>query len=233
MLNGLRVLQSFCLGRAQGCRRPCYNQVKIFDRISFTTVIPIEGCDAPGHTALELTAVWVSFLLCAVPAEGWVSGILPKPAKLDKRCPPGTSAKTCSTCLATADPTSCLKCQATANRLDSLAQCTTCANIKNRAARSACINCVAPKPGKPAAPCAACVVAYDAAKMIAPARVQAAVEACFGCHVKVAANVRAQCPRCFAGWFMVPSRSQQCVACLTKSKSLGRAAQCSVGLQLP
>jgi hypothetical protein len=193
-------------------------------------------CSCPWQSSLtsrhQLTTRRVSWLLCAVPGQGWMSGTMSKPTNLDKRCQPGTSTKTCRVCLATADPASCLKCQATASRLDSLAQCTTCANIKDKAARLACISCVAPQKGRPAAPCAACLAAYEPVEMIAPGRVQAAVEACFGCTTKVAPALRTQCPRCFEGWMLIPGRSQRCVACLQRSNSLGMAVQCSRGLQL-
>jgi hypothetical protein len=109
-------------------------------------------------------------------------------------------------------------------RLLSLQQCATCANIKDPAARAACLRCVAPAKGKPAAECSSCL---DADNKDPNKPNMAGIEACFSCVAKAPASAAAQCPLCYRNWNVGPSKMAACSTCVQKAASPVAAAACA------
>jgi len=161
--------------------------------------------------------------LAAAAAEGWVSGLTPKPAI--PGCPQGFSSATCKACLAAKSPTDCFKClQGPRVYGDAaLAPCAGCAALPDTKLRSACISCVADY--GPSASCATCLLTGGSGAL----DVERATS-CFRCVADGGAAVRGgtTCTECFVSRTGGAVDTASCLAC-AKDGRMSASARAGCG----
>lgn len=173
--------------------------------------------------------------------DGWVSGIVPKTAPSDPRCPAGMSDRSCNACLGTRAPAKCIACIGAANRLGARDTCVTCASLMTPVAQDVCSACAA---SASLGVCGACMDADCTGADCLNARAKdrtkapnlAAATKCFECQATTAATRAAtpaaaaaraaECARCFEGWVVPMAHREACVSCVRNASTAPAATGC-------